>query len=176
MKKLWALFLILLLVALISGCQPDTTVNSTKQEFPVDKKTTFMVNHINTDGTSLVRTPITKKIDESAPQTALNTLLIMPDTNNFYNPLAKANVKLLSLDMKGDLAIVNFSHEIKTIKGSSLQELLLVGSIVNTLTEFKEIKQVQILVDGRRVESLLGHLDLSVPLKRDESIMYKQSK
>ena len=43
---------------------------------------------------------------------------------------------------------------------------MLVGSIVNTLTEFPEVKKVQILIDGTHVETLSGHMDLSEPLVR----------
>ena len=43
---------------------------------------------------------------------------------------------------------------------------MLIGSIVNTLTDFPEVKKVQILIDGASVETLSGHLDLSEPLPR----------
>ena len=43
---------------------------------------------------------------------------------------------------------------------------MLVGSIVDTLTEFPEVQNVQILIDGAKVETLSGHMDLSEPLAR----------
>ena len=43
---------------------------------------------------------------------------------------------------------------------------MLVGSIVNTLTEFPEVQKVRILIDGAPVETLSGHMDLSEPLAR----------
>lgn len=43
---------------------------------------------------------------------------------------------------------------------------MLVGSIVDTLTEFPEVKRVQILIDGKAIESLSGHMDLTQPLAR----------
>ena len=43
---------------------------------------------------------------------------------------------------------------------------MLVGSVVDTLTEFPEVKKVQILIDGKKVESLSGHMDLSQPMGR----------
>ncbi|MDI6895284.1 MAG: GerMN domain-containing protein [Bacillota bacterium] len=45
------------------------------------------------------------------------------------------------------------------------------AAIVNTLTEFPDIRQVQILVEGRKVESLAGHADVSRPLTRNERLI-----
>jgi germination protein M len=43
-----------------------------------------------------------------------------------------------------------------------------VYSIVNSLTEISPIKGVQILVEGNERNSLVGHVDISMPLLRDE--------
>lgn len=182
MKKLLAILLAVMLTLALTGCQTETEVKQTGEQPPQQttvkegKKIAVVLDQIAKDGSSLVKVTVERPMEESAPQTAVNALLAQPDNKDNSNPFAKANVKLLSLDIKKDLAIVNLSKEVLTIKGGSMQELLLVGSIVNTLTEFKEIKQVQILVEGKRVETLLGHMDLSEPLDRDESIMYKQPK
>ncbi len=39
--------------------------------------------------------------------------------------------------------------------------MLLVAEIVNTLTEFSEIQTVQILVTGKKVNTISGHMDIS---------------
>lgn len=182
MKKLFSILVVVLLAVALTGCQPDnnTTVAPTELKnqatIPANKKIAITIDKVNKDGLSLVKTQVNENFDESLPKTAMNALLSQDDSKESPNPLARAKVKLISLDIKGDLAIVNFSSEIKSIKGGSMDEMLMIGSIVNTLTEFKEIKKIQILVDGKRVETLLGHMDLSVPLERDESIMHKQSK
>jgi hypothetical protein len=47
-------------------------------------------------------------------------------------------------------------------KGSAWDEILAVYAIVNTLTQnFEDIKQVHILVDGKEVQTLAGHIDMS---------------
>lgn len=48
---------------------------------------------------------------------------------------------------------------------------MLVGSIVDTLTEFPEVKQVQILIEGKKVETLGGHMDLTQPLTRMNDLL-----
>lgn len=51
--------------------------------------------------------------------------------------------------------------------GGSLDEALAVYAIVNAITtNLPEIRAVQILVDGREVDSLRGHVDLRAPLTR----------
>jgi spore germination protein GerM len=66
-------------------------------------------------------------------------------------------------------AYVDFSPEISTNHpGGSLDELLTVYAIVNTLTvNLPAIAQVQILVNGREVDTLAGHVDLRRPLAKN---------
>ena len=75
--------------------------------------------------------------------------------------------KLKSVAVKDGIATVDFSEDlVKNFAGGSTGEEMLVGSIVNTLTEFPEVKSVQILLEGKKIDSLAGHLDTSKPLKR----------
>lgn len=55
--------------------------------------------------------------------------------------------------------------------GGSAGELITVYSVVNTLTELPGVESVRWLIDGRVVESLAGHLDLSRPIPRNEEII-----
>ena len=67
---------------------------------------------------------------------------------------------------------MDFSQDlVKHFVGGSTGEEMLVGSIVNTLTEFPEVKQVQILIEGSPVETIAGHMDLSVPLERMKDLL-----
>ena len=61
---------------------------------------------------------------------------------------------------------VDLSGEVTTEhSGGSLDELLTVYALVNALTtNIAEISAVQILVDGREVDTLAGHIDLRQPL------------
>ena len=50
----------------------------------------------------------------------------------------------------------------KYVRGSVWQELLAIYAIVDTLTQnFDEIKEVHFLVNGKKAETLAGHIDLS---------------
>ena len=65
-------------------------------------------------------------------------------------------------------AFVDLSREVMTAHpGGTVNELLTVYTIVNALTEnMPAITSVQILVDGKEVETLAGHVDLRQPIAR----------
>jgi spore germination protein GerM len=69
---------------------------------------------------------------------------------------------------RGD-AFVDLSEEVTLgHTGGSLEELFTVYAIVNTVTtNFAAISAVQILVNGREVDTLAGHVDLQRPLEQN---------
>jgi spore germination protein GerM len=87
---------------------------------------------------------------------------------------AGTQVRSVYVGSKGD-AYVDFSPEIRTAhSGGSLNEALAVFTIVNALTSnLPGITSVQILVDGKEVDSLAGHIDLRHPLSRADGWVRK---
>ena len=80
-----------------------------------------------------------------------------------------SNAKINGVTYKDGTAFVDFGGNItKSFVGGSTGEELLVGSVVKTLTEFPEVQQVRFLVDGREIETLSGHMDLSEPIKKTD--------
>jgi spore germination protein GerM len=65
-------------------------------------------------------------------------------------------------------AFVDLSAEVATAhSGGSLDELLTVYAVVDALTaNLPAVSAVQVLVDGREVDTLAGHVDLRRPLPR----------
>jgi hypothetical protein len=56
--------------------------------------------------------------------------------------------------------------------GGSMQELLTVYSLVNTvIVNLPTVAEVQILVDGREADTLAGHVDLRRPLRKNEALI-----
>jgi hypothetical protein len=80
---------------------------------------------------------------------------------------AGTRLRTLFLSARG-VAFVDLSGEAATNHGGgALDELYTVYSIVNTLTEnLPGVTAVQILLDGREVDTLAGHADLRRPLVR----------
>ena len=69
---------------------------------------------------------------------------------------------------KGE-AFVDLSKEVVSgHPGGTLNELLTVYTIVNVLTtNLPAVTSVQVLVDGKEVETLVGHVDLRRPLAKN---------
>lgn len=74
-------------------------------------------------------------------------------------------------------AFVDLSKEaVSTELAGSMSERLAVYALVNSITaNFPAIRQVQILVDDRPVETLSGHLDLSRPLPPDMTLVAEKA-
>lgn len=109
-----------------------------------------------------------REIEDSAKQ-AVVELIKGPNNNNLY-PTVPPTTKVNTLFISNGIAYIDLSSEVITEhSGGSTGELLTVYSIVFTLTSFPEIDKVQILVDGHSGETLVGHMDISIPLERDEN-------
>lgn len=75
------------------------------------------------------------------------------------------------LTEKGD-AFVDVSGISAAHPGGSLTELLTVHAIVNAVTaNLPAVQRVQILVDGKEVDTIAGHVDIRQPLSRDTSLV-----
>jgi hypothetical protein len=72
---------------------------------------------------------------------------------------------------KGD-AFVDLSGIATGHPGGSFTELLAVYAIVNAVTaNLPAVQRVQILVDGKEVDTIAGHVDVRRPLARDTSLV-----
>jgi spore germination protein GerM len=81
-------------------------------------------------------------------------------------------VRALFLTEGGD-AYVDFSREIVSgHTGGTADELLTIYTIVNVLTEnLPAVTGVQVLVDGKEVDTLAGHIDLRNPLGKNLALV-----
>lgn len=70
-------------------------------------------------------------------------------------------------------AFVDLSREVAAAHpGGTVNELLTVYTIVNALTEnLPAVSAVQVLVDGKEVETLAGHVDLRRPLVKNPTLV-----
>jgi spore germination protein GerM len=85
---------------------------------------------------------------------------------------AGTKLKTVFVTGKGE-AFVDLSAELRSNQpGGTTNEILTTYTIVNALTlNLPAITSVQILIDGKEVETLAGHLDLRRPLEQDERWM-----
>ncbi|MBR1807485.1 MAG: GerMN domain-containing protein [Selenomonadaceae bacterium] len=102
---------------------------------------------------------------------AVEILLDEPYEENLTTIFPR-NANIRSVTVEGGLATVDLDGSIvKNMVGGSTGEEFLVGSIVDTLTNFPEVTQVKFLVDGKEIETLSGHMDLSTPLERMDDLI-----
>lgn len=125
------------------------------------------------DANSMYLIPETRRVSvkegERQSKVVVEELLKGPKNEHLYSVLP-AEVKVLSTEVKDGVCFVNFSPEfISKAPGGSTWESLAVYSIVNSLCELENIKKVQILVEGKKVEGF-GHMDLSEPFSRNDEI------
>ncbi len=125
---------------------------------------------VGEDGQSLV--PIEREVPYGEGVIEQARRIVEAEIGPAPAPLASAlpaGTKLRGLYVtdRGD-AFVDFSGEVSTQHpGGSLNEMLTVYSVVDALTaNLPAVHAVQLLVDGREVDSLAGHIDLRRPLRK----------
>ena len=129
--------------------------------------------------------PEIRKISKDANlyKSVIEELIKGPANKELY-PTIPSDIKINSITIKDNLATVDFSKEIITselIPHSSTTEILAIYSIVNTLTNFEEIKQVKITVEGKDkgqidglyIEDFWGHVGIYETFGRNEEIIGK---
>ena len=174
------------MLALAAGCgdvqkpaQKDSTVQTEQtqeKEKPaalIPKEMQVNVYYPRNDGTGLIAVTRTVNIEKDDKYTAaLKSLLTGTKEKGQTNVIPK-KAKLRRVTVKNGVATADFSKELEqNFSGGSTGEEMLVGSIVNTLTDFPEVQSVQILIEGASVETLSGHMDLSEPLTRMTELLH----
>lgn len=101
-------------------------------------------------------------------------LLLTGTSNRNLVAVMPQGTKLRGVTIKNHIAYADFSDAlVKNHGGGSQTELLIIGAIVNTLTEFPDIHKVQILVEGKKIDTISGHMDTSEPFSRFERLIKK---
>jgi spore germination protein GerM len=186
--RLLIMAFLLTLAFLIAGCDGAAPVNPAAPGAPEkateqsqqpntasnpERTMQLVVYHATKDAMFLV--PETHKVPvNSQPARTAIELLQAGTQNPALVSVMPAGAKVKNLTVKDHIAYVDFDDKlIKKNVGGSTSETLLVGAIVNTLTQFPDIHKVQILVDGKKIDTISGHMDTSEPLSRSEKIIKK---
>lgn len=190
-KKLILFLLVLILIFTLATCGNNTSVpedednnvneqtenneNNQNTEDPVEEDeevslTLYFANqeYIITGNEELdMVIPVKKDIqikEKSKEKVILEELKNEPEDENLITMMQK--IEVLSVETKDNTAYVDLSSE--SLSGGSLEESLILNQIVFSLTELSEVEEVQILVDGNIVETLMGHIAIEQPLKRED--------
>ncbi|MBQ3443259.1 MAG: GerMN domain-containing protein [Selenomonadaceae bacterium] len=156
--------------------EPDKPIKPVENKPARHEKTEQSMNvkvyYPDDSGMRLVEVEREIIVDDSVDKytAAVEALLEVPDEENLTTIFPK-NTRFRKVTVKDGLATVDIDGSIlKGFVGGSTGEEFLIGSIVDTLTNFPEVKRVKFLVDGQEIETLSGHMDLSAPLERMNSL------
>ncbi|MCS7462519.1 GerMN domain-containing protein [Paenibacillus doosanensis] len=105
---------------------------------------------------------ISYKQDNDKYLAALKTLTVSSDDKRI--PLMKG-FTFNSVTLKDQTLTVDVSMAPESRLGSGGESLLL-QALKKNVFQFSEIQNLDILLDGKAVESLMGHMDLPHPIKR----------
>lgn len=176
-RKLFKLLLLtglMLAVLISSACTASKESTEVKKDPQPATKTAEVVLYFADDQAEYLvpeKREVSLQKNESTAEAIVKALISGPK-NTKLGVTIPAGTKLRSVNIKENTAYVDFSEEIKTKHwGGSAGESMTIFSIVNSLTEMKEIKQVQILIAGVKQDSLAGHLDISQPIARDPGLI-----
>lgn len=101
----------------------------------------------------------------------LEQLIAGPSSEDLY-PTIPEGTKIRNIKTEDRVCYVDLSGEfVLKHSGGSTGEYLTIYSIVNSLTDPKNletVKKVQFTVDGKKVTDFKGHMDLSKPFERDD--------
>ncbi|WP_035571734.1 GerMN domain-containing protein [Halonatronum saccharophilum] len=85
------------------------------------------------------------------------------------------DTRLIDADRRDNLIVLDFTQELRAEHwGGSTGEILTIYSIVNTMTSLDGVEEVKILISGREVQTLAGHLELESPLEFNDNLVDKE--
>jgi len=131
--------------------------------------------YASSDGQSLVGVkrdvPLASGVVEQGRQILLTELQAAPQP--YIKVIPEGTVlRAFYVTDRGD-AFVDLSPQAsRAHPGGSLNELMTVYALVNAVTtNLPAVQRVQILIDGKEVDALAGHVDIRRPLTRDLSLV-----
>jgi predicted small secreted protein len=171
----------LLTSAILAGCSKNnnTTPGGQNGIQPPEQKLSLVVYYVKLteNDTYLVREVHQVSQTQDAVKAALEELInanpVVPGAARVLPQATKIN----SINIKDGLATVDFSRDVLRANVGASGEAMGIQSIVNTLTEFPEIKKVSFTVEGKTDEQTMdwwGHVGLyGQPFSRDLSTVYE---
>lgn len=135
------------------------------------KYETIKLYFANAEGTGLVleERQIETNSNKEHVRCIMEQLIAGPDKNSGLTATVPSETKIRDIKVKDGVCYVDLSKDFITKHtGGSMAELITIKSIVNSLTEVPEVKKVQFLIEGEKVQEFKGHVDFSQPFERSE--------
>jgi hypothetical protein len=142
---------------------------------PIGRKIKARLFYVSEDGTRL--TGVEREVVYGDGPAAQAQLIINAQLAPVAAPLVSAippgtTLRAFYLSAKGE-AYVDLSRDVVTAHtGGSRDELLTIYTLVNALTSnLPAVTSVQVLVNGKEVDTLAGHVDLRRPLGKNLALV-----
>lgn len=154
--------------ALLNPVLQQVTSDSSDLTGFLHREVTLFVGDPTTGGLSRKIREIDTQQDLIQEITQTINYLIYPDPG-MPNEAIPEGTKLINAFMtQAGIAYLNLTRHLQDRHVGGLSaELTTVASLVNTLLfNFKDVQQIQILVEGAEIETLAGHVDCRKPFSR----------
>jgi spore germination protein GerM len=144
------------------------------QPAPATAHITATLFYVSDDGLMLV--PVKREVPLAEGVVAQGREIVESELEApeapYVSPMPKGTMlRAFYVTERGD-AFVDLSPEVsRAHPGGTAAELLTVYAIVNAVaTNLPAVQRVQILVDGKPVDTIAGHVDIRRPLQRNDAI------
>lgn len=145
---------------------PAATPAATQPVQPAStsKETKIKTYYADTELSKLVEkeSSITYDADSDKYKKTLQKLKTVPDASVI--PLFNA-ITIQSAELQSGLLTVNMTISDQGRLGAP-GEALLLDAFKKAIFQFSEVTTIELLVDGKKTESLMGHMDVPHPIKR----------
>lgn len=179
MKK--RIFIVSLIIVFIGGIacgfiknNTEETISNISEYIPEPeitdeelRKTIVTLYYINCENQNLeseARLIDSKELLREPYKVLIGMLIDGPKDSNLES-LIPSNTKIIGTELKGNCLTINFSKELLEVDKSNPTRISnLIYSIVNTLTELKEVTSIKFLIDGEECDYFS---DIGIDLKAE---------
>ncbi len=153
------------------GQQDSTAVANSREQDQKQKKVSVVLYFSDQNGDYLIAEKREVPLVPGLARATVQELIKGPEGKGLSGTIPEGT-KLLDINIENGLCTVDLSKEFRDNHwGGSSGEILTVYSLVNTLTQFPTVEKVEILVEGQKIDTLAGHMDLSAPVSRNSQII-----
>ncbi|MEW6183192.1 MAG: GerMN domain-containing protein [Bacillota bacterium] len=149
------------------GSPRQTIENGTPEISAEPKETKERVTLYFGDNQAMYLIPETREVakgNQTIEEIIVDQLIEGPRNSELTGTIPDST-KLISVQVVDRVAYVNFSKELQTKHwGGSAGETMTIYSVANSLAKIEGIDKVQFLIEGKKLESLAGHIDLTGPV------------
>lgn len=149
--------------------EPSATPTS-EPSTPAPATRAVAVYYLSESEARLYREFHRRPVTDAVVRDAVTAMLTTPAQDGSYTSMWPKGTRVLGVRKDGTTLVVDLSEEAKAMsvgaafEGASLQQLVWTATAADPTA-----KKVQLLVEGREVESLAGHVDSSEPMSRGQA-------